>query len=71
VLKIIAMDSSWINVAPLPGAPFVDVYGPTTHHGVPHVMLLSSTTSLIVTRWYCGSMSGHTRVYTCPGRYNA
>jgi hypothetical protein len=30
----------------------VVVYDPTAHHGVPHVMPLSRTTSLIATRWY-------------------
>jgi hypothetical protein len=28
---------------------FVSVYDPTVHHGVPHVMLLSRTTSLTTT----------------------
>jgi hypothetical protein len=42
-LKMIPMESSWINVAPLPGMPAVGVYDPTAHHGVPHVMLLSKT----------------------------
>jgi hypothetical protein len=30
----------------------VGVYDLTVHHGVPHVVLLSRTTSLIATRWY-------------------
>jgi hypothetical protein len=30
------------------------------HHGVPHVMLLSRTTSLTATRWY---VQGHVRLY--------
>jgi hypothetical protein len=52
VLKMIAMESSWINVSPLSGAPDVGVYDPTAHHRVPHVMLLSRTMSLTATRWY-------------------
>ena len=52
VLKTIAMESSWINVAPLPGAPTISVYDPTAHYWVPHMMLLSRTTSLTATRWY-------------------
>jgi hypothetical protein len=46
------MESLWINVAPLPGALAVDVYDPTAHHGVSHVILLDRTTSLIMTWWY-------------------
>jgi hypothetical protein len=30
----------------------VGVYDLTAHHGVPHVMLLGRTMSLIVTRWF-------------------
>jgi hypothetical protein len=30
----------------------VGVYGPTAHHEVLHMMLLSRTTSLTVIRWY-------------------
>jgi hypothetical protein len=49
VLKMIAMESSWINVAPLLGMPAVGVYDLTADHEVPHVMLLSRTTSLTAT----------------------
>jgi hypothetical protein len=30
----------------------VSVYDPTAHHGVPLVMLLGRTASLIATRWF-------------------
>jgi hypothetical protein len=52
VLKMIAMESSWINIAPLPSTPAVNVYDLIVHHGVPHMRLLSRTTSLTATRWY-------------------
>jgi hypothetical protein len=52
VLKMIAMELSWINVAPLPGVSVISVYDLTAHHGVPHVMLLSRTMLLTATRWY-------------------
>jgi hypothetical protein len=43
VLKMMAMESSCINVAPLPGAPTASVT---------HMMFLVRTTSFIATRWY-------------------
>jgi hypothetical protein len=38
VLKMMAMESSCINVAPLPGAPTAGVYDSTAHHDVTHMM---------------------------------
>jgi hypothetical protein len=52
VLKMIVMESSSINVAPLPGAPAVGVCDATAHHRVTHMMLLGRTTLLIATRWF-------------------
>jgi hypothetical protein len=53
LLKVTAMESALINVAPpLPSALAVGVCYPTAHHGVTLVMLLGRTASLIVTRWF-------------------
>jgi hypothetical protein len=42
----------------------VGVYDPTAHHGVPHEMLLSRTSSLIATRWYMREHVGlHKNLY--------
>ena len=51
-LKVTAMESAFINVAPLPGAPAIDVCDPTTHYVDTHKVILGRTTSLIVTRWF-------------------
>jgi hypothetical protein len=51
VLKVIAMESSFINVTPYL-TPAVGVCDPIVHHVVTCVMLLGRTTSLITTRWF-------------------
>jgi hypothetical protein len=52
VLKMIAMETSWINVAPTTWCASCRCLWPDCAPRVPHVMLLSRTTSLTVTRWY-------------------
>jgi hypothetical protein len=51
VLKVIAMESSFINVTPYL-ALAVGVCDPIAHHEVTCVMLLGRTTTLIMTRWF-------------------
>jgi hypothetical protein len=51
-LKVTAMESAFINVAPLPGAPAIGVCDPTTHYVDTHKVILGRTASLIVTHWF-------------------
>jgi hypothetical protein len=48
----------------------VGVYDPTVHCGVPHVVLLGRTTSLIATRWYVRKHIRTQESYTGSGRLN-
>jgi hypothetical protein len=46
------------------------VYDPTAHYGVPHVVVLGRTASLIVTRWYARVHVGTQGIYTGSGFLN-
>jgi hypothetical protein len=68
-LKVTAMESVLINVAPLPGALVVGVCYLTAHHGVTLMMLFGRTASLIVTRWFVRWHDGeNTQAYTGSSR---
>jgi hypothetical protein len=50
--EVTTIELAWVNDTPLPGAPAVRVWSPTTHPGLPLTVLLGRTVLLTVTQWF-------------------